>query len=356
MTPRNTILIGDATEQLRTLATGSIDCAIFSPPYYQLRNYNREARQIGLEATITGWVEHLRAVMAEVARVLTPTGSAWLDLGDSYSRDPRYGAPAKGLLLAPERLLLALSDDGWIVRNKVIWAKSNPMPSSVADRLTTTYDVVYFLVRQAKGYFFDLDAIRVEHTTTSLRTAKEITDSKRPEWAGPLAGSNSGLSRARPGGIPGHLLGKNPGDVWRLPSSHYRGAHFATFPEALIARPLLATCPLRVCTACGAPWRHGPGRTFILGKRLQAGHDPHVRRYPDRWQVLRQPGPIAPACSCDAPGRAGLVLDPFFGTGTTGVVAERHGRDWLGIELSADYAELAWQRLRKSKATAKEAA
>jgi site-specific DNA-methyltransferase (adenine-specific) len=343
MTPRNTILIGDALTRLQELPTGGVDLVCTSPPYYLLRSYG-SPEQLGLETSVSEWVEALREVFAEVARVLQPTGSLWLNLGDSYSRHPKYGAPAKGMLLAPERLLLALTEDGWIVRNKVIWSKTNAMPTSVSDRLATTYDVVYFLVRSTH-YYFDLDAIREPHTTVQTKNARPVSN-ERPDWAGPLAGSNSGLHRARPGGINGHLLGKNPGDVWRLPTASFRGAHFATFPPSLIERPILATCPERVCSDCGTPWQHAPGKIFILGQRTPAGRDPHVRRYPNRWRVARQRGELGQVCGCDAPSRPGLVLDPFFGTGTTGVVAERHGRDWLGIELNESYAELAWRRLR----------
>src|SRR6202022_4328448 len=104
-----------------------VDSTISSPPYYQLRDYGVQG-QLGLEATVREWVEQLRAVCQELGRVLKPTGSLWLNLGDSYSPHARYGAPPKSLLLAPERLLLALAGDGWTVRNKVIWAKTNPMP------------------------------------------------------------------------------------------------------------------------------------------------------------------------------------------------------------------------------------
>jgi DNA modification methylase len=354
MTSRNTILIGDALTRLRELPDGCIDCVVTSPPYFLLRTYGDAKDQLGLEPNVETWVANLRAVMTEVRRVTTPGASVWLNLGDSYSRHPKYGAPTKGLLLAPERLLLALAADGFIVRNKAIWSKTNPMPTSVTDRLTNTYDVVYHLVKQ-RLYHYDLDAIRIEHTTTQSRPASP-SSGKRPEWAGPLAGSNSGLHRPRPGGIPGSIRGRNPGDVWRLPTASYKGAHFATFPSGLVERPLLATCPLRVCTKCNVPWRHGPGKVFVLGKRMPAGRDKHVRRYPGRWQVLRQPGPIGPDCDCVAPGRPGLVLDPFFGTGTVGQVAERHGRDWLGIELNSAYADLAWQRLGRTALESKELA
>jgi DNA modification methylase len=311
--------------------------------------------QIGLEATVDDWVTKLRAVFAEVARVLTPTGSIWIDLGDSYSRHPRYGAAAKSLLLAPERLLLALVEDGWIARNKVVWAKANPMPSSVTDRFTATYDSVYFLVRSPR-YTFDLDAVRIPHTSGGSRSEKQ-GPVKRPDWAGPLAGSNSGLHRARLAGVPGHLLGKNPGDVWRIPTASFRGAHFATFPQALVERPLLATCPLKVCVDCGTAWKAGPGKTFVLGERKPASSvETHVRRYPNRWRVLRQPGPLEAGCTCNGATRPGLVLDPFMGTGTVAAVAERLGRDWLGIEINPGYVDMAWKRLGRRPPPLKEAA
>ena len=159
--PRSKLLVGDAIDELKKLPTSSIDCCITSPPYYMLRDYG-VVGQLGLEANVDQWVDNLVQVMRQVARVLKDGGSLWLNLGDSFSRHIRYGAPPKGLLCAPERLLLALASDGWLVRNKVIWAKPNPMPASVTDRLNLTYEVVYFLVRSPR-YYFDLDAIREPH-------------------------------------------------------------------------------------------------------------------------------------------------------------------------------------------------
>jgi DNA modification methylase len=303
---RNQVLVGDATTVLRTLPDAFVDCVITSPPYYQLRDYGVSG-QIGLEPTVEDWVAHLRAVFAELARVLKPSGAVWLNVTDSYSRNASYGAPSKSALLGPERLLLTLMADGWLVRNKVVWAKPNPMPSSVGDRLNTTHELVYLLVRSPR-YFFDLDAIREPHRSRAPRTPRP-GPAGVPVWAGPLAGTQEGLRRARPDGIPGHPLGKNPGDVWRLPTSGFRGQHFATFPEPLVERPLLATCPKRVCSSCGVP------------------------------------NGAASSCRCDAGPAPGLVLDPFFGAGTVGVVAERHGRGWLGIELNPDFAQLATARI-----------
>src|SRR2546421_5580163 len=159
----NRILVGDAYRTLRKLPPSFVDCVVTSPPYFQLRNY-QHAGQLGLEEHVQLWVNDLRGVLAELARVLVPTGSVWLNLGDTYSTGPE-GALAKSLLLGPERLALALLEDGWIIRNKIIWAKRNPMPSPVRDRLSCTWEVISLLVRQ-RDYFFDLDAIRLPHVSS----------------------------------------------------------------------------------------------------------------------------------------------------------------------------------------------
>ncbi|MDP9340535.1 MAG: site-specific DNA-methyltransferase [Actinomycetota bacterium] len=349
--PRRTIVIGDAAATLRQWPPASVDCVITSPPYYALRDYGVPG-QMGLEPSVHDWAASLRRVMSELARVLKPTGSLWLNLGDSYSNHARRGAPPKSLLLAPERLLLALVADGWIVRNKVIWAKPNPMPHSVPDRLNTTYEVLYFLVRRpGRGYFFDLDAIREPHRSKAARTERPVP--MRPEpWVGPLAaGTQAGLRRARPANQPGHPLGKNPGDVWVLPTRGYRGAHFATFPPELVVRPLLATCPERICIGCGQPWRRKV-TISIVGAKAPADRDRYVRRYPRRWETIRQRGPLHPACSCRAGWKPGIVADPFMGAGTVGLVAERFKRDWVGIELNPAYVRLAMKRIEDAQANA----
>jgi DNA modification methylase len=320
---------------------------ITSPPYYMLRNYGVD-HQLGLEPHVDQWVDELRLVCWGLVRVLKPTASLWLNLGDSFSRHARFGAPPKGLLAAPERLLLALMADGWICRGKVIWSKPNPMPSSVTDRLNMTYEVVYHLVRSPR-YYFNLDAIREPHRSQGNRTAGKLIG-KAPSWAGPLAGSQDGLRRARPDGIPGHVLGKNPGDVWSIPTRGFRGAHFATFPEALVIRPLLTTCPETICTKCGKPWRRvvTSQRVSVKPSTRTEPKDPNVFRFKAFWNTVRTVGELIP-CGCGAPTAPGVVVDPFFGSGTVGVVAETHGRDWIGIELNPEYAELASQRLEHQR-------
>jgi len=303
--PRNTILVGDAATRLRALPPSTVDCVVTSPPYFRLRDYGVTG-QLGMEATVDDWAANLVAVFREVARVLTPTGSLWLNLGDSFSRHSKYGAPNKSLLLAPERLLLALSQDGWIVRNKLVWAKTNPLPSSVSDRFTMTYEPIYLCVRQSR-YFFDLDAIRQPHRTPPSGPRTTIRG-HQPPWAGSLAGTFGGLRT----GTGRHPLGKNPGDVWQVATCGFKGAHFATFPPEIVRRPVLAGCPAVVCTQCGK------------GAKVRTGTLP---------------------CDCRAPARRGLVLDPFLGSGTTALVAQELRRDWLGIEINPDYAAMAEERL-----------
>jgi site-specific DNA-methyltransferase (adenine-specific) len=329
--PRNTVLVGDVRERLGDLPSDSIDTIITSPPYMQLRNYGVK-HQIGLEDHVDKWVNELRLVAAGLARVLRPGGSMWLCLGDRYSRHERTGAPPKSLHLAPERLALALIADEWILRSKVIWAKTNAMPASVTDRLTNNWEVVYLFVRSPR-YHFDLDAIRVPHRSpTNRKRARTAARGYRPatvrppSWAGLLAGNNSGLARLNAAGIPGHPAGKNPGDVWTMATSTFRGEHFATFPPQLVARPLLATCPERVCSRCAQPWSRPPQRSA-------------------------KPRQLTATCDCRARSRPGVVLDPFFGSGTVGLVAQQHERDWIGIELNPAFAELAEQRIANARTT-----
>lgn len=333
--PRNQVLVGDAREQLGRLPEKSVDCVVTSPPYFRLRDYGHEG-QLGLEGSVDAYVHELVQLGGEFSRVLTPTGTLWLNLGDTYSLHPREGAPRKSLIAVPERVLLGLIADGWTVRNKIVWAKTNAIPSSVRDRLACTYEVIYLLARNAR-YYFDLDAIRRPHTSRrktpgmpkhGQRRPPARRDPGRPAWRGPNADGDQGLTRLRDAGLVGHPLGKNPGDVWRLPASNYRGAHFATYPEALAERMVLAGCPEQRCVICRAPWTRPLRRLGATAVRLA----------------------LTSGCDCDAVTEPGLVLDPFLGAGTTAVAAERHGRDWLGIELNPEYADLARGRIADERA------
>ncbi len=319
MRPRNTVLQGDALSVLRTIPDHAIDTVTTSPPYYAVRDYGA-AGQLGQEGNIEEWVAQLRAIASEIARVLVPSGAFWLNVSDVYSRKASEGAPPKSLLLGPERLIQALVADGWSLRNRVAWNKPNPMPSSAADRLTQSWEHLYFLVR-SRHYFFDLDAIR--EPSASFRTRPRrgsvrcVSNSSRDH-------GHSGLERMKRLGLTRHPLGKNPGDAWQIAGSRSR-AHPATFPVELIRRPILATCPEKVCLGCGQPWERA--------------------RHPVRFH-RGQPKPRALVpCGCGVTTRPGLVLDPFMGSGTVAVVARRYNRDWLGIELNPDYARIAEERV-----------
>lgn len=319
--PRNDILTGDALQHLRSLPDASVDSVVTSPPYFRLRDYAHNA-QLGLETNVSSWVSELRTILVECARVLVPTGTVWLNLGDTYSTHPREGAARKSLLLGPERLALLLLEDGWTIRNKIVWAKTNTVPSSVRDRLTTTHEVIYLLSRSPR-YYFDLDEIRQPHLSRPPKQSRLTTT--RPERAGrgPNTHSDRGLAAMRASGRVGHPLGKNPGDVWSMSVSSFRSAHIATYPEVLARRMILAGCPRLHCSICRSPWTRR-----LIRKGQQA------RRAPPR-----------PTCHCDARAEPGLVLDPFIGSGTTAIEAARTGRDWLGIELNPDYVELARRRI-----------
>lgn len=325
--PRNTIITGDARRALAGLLPESVDTCITSPPYVgALRDYGR-AGQLGQEPTVAEYVENLRVILRQVYRLLKPTGSLFLNLGDAHSRHPRQGAPAKGLLLAPQRVALALAADGWIVRNVAIWHKTNPMPQSAADRLSPTYEVVIFATKE-QSYFFDLDAIRIAH-----RSASRIGQASPSSLGRLYQGHNDGLGKLRAAGEVGNPRGKNPGDVWTMATAVDRLGHQATFPKSLIERPILAACPERICVQCDRAWTRP---TRIVRRRTSEGVI-QVRKVGE----LRR-------CDCFAPSRPGCVIDPFFGTGTVGVVANRLGRDFLGIELNPTFTRLAKRRLRRS--------
>jgi DNA modification methylase len=323
---RNRILCGDALARLRRIPDAAVDSIVTSPPYFRLRNYGHDD-QLGLEAHVDEWVEGLRRLMKEAARVLVPTGTVWLNLGDSYSTHAREGATRKGLLMAPERLALALAKDGWVIRNKIVWAKTNTIPTSVTDRLATKHEVIYLLARNA-SYFFDLDSLRVPHISRRPKPRKDTRGSGRPEWLGPNSDGDRGLKALHAAGLQGHPLGKNPGDVWQLPVSSFRGAHFATFPVTLAQRMVLAGTPEARCSNCRTAYERPVRRLGAVATRLA----------------------LQAMCACDARSEPGLVLDPFMGSGTTAIAAERIGRDWLGIELNSDYVALAEERIRSERA------
>lgn len=298
-----TLYHGDALAVLSSLPDASVDCCVTSPPYFGLRDYG-EAGQYGLEASPAEYVETMRAVFAEVRRVLAVDGTLWLNIGDSYSGGgngpsgkhstigsgiplnsrnsrrhyERVGLPPKNLLGMPWRVALALQADGWLLRNDVIWSKPNAMPESVTDRLSGRHEHLFLLTRSAR-YWFDLDLIREEHVTGDRPIPVRDYAQRPGTWA---AGSGGNHRTSGPEGVGRNELGRNPGDVWTVPTQPFSAAHFAVMPQALAERA------------------------------IQAGCKP-----------------------------AGVVLDPFSGSGTTGLVAAKHGRRYVGIDLNRDYLDLS---------------
>ena len=324
MKPRNKIIQGDALEVLRTLPDASVDCVVTSPPYFQVRSYQGGAQEFGQETHVDEWVTHLRAVAAEIARVLVPWGAFWLNVADVYASRPSEGAPAKSLLLGPERLAQALLADGWLVRNRLSWTKPNPLPSSAADRLTQSWEFVYLLVRE-RHYFFDLDAIREPLANTEAPRPRPTPD--RRTCHGARDHGHSGLTRLGREGLRGHPLGKNPGDAWRKaapgPGSRRELPHRAD-PAARSSPPARRRSVLVADS-------HGSAPAIPFGS----------------WTANPGPRTLVP-CGCGVGTRPGLVLDPFMGSGTVALVARRYGRDWLGIELNPEYVRLTRDRLERS--------
>lgn len=262
-----TLYHGDALEQARTLPDGSVDCIVTSPPYFGLRDYG-EAGQYGAEKSPAEYASTLSALFSELRRVLTDDGTLWLNIGDSTKN--------KNLLGIPWRVAFALQDDGWLLRSDVIWHKRNALPEPVKDRPSRRHEHVFMFTKMRRNYF-DLDAIRVPHT--SLGTHGKFSTDWRDRPTNGKTKSGEGVG----GRVMGFSEnGKNPGDVWSFSTGVFKGAHFATFPPEIPERAILAGCRAN-----------------------------------------------------------GVVLDPFSGSGTAGMVAKRLGRKYIGIDISEDYLKLS---------------
>ena len=294
------ILQGDCIETLQKLDDKSINTCITSPPYWGLRNYNDEEKQLGMEDTPEEFVDNLVKVFREVKRVLRDDGTVWLNLGDSYSSggrttttnqslrgDKDYGVtrpkPSKGikpkdLIGIPWRVALALQKDGWYLRQDIIWHKPNPMPESVKDRCTKAHEYIFLLSKNVK-YYCDMELIRepIKESNKGFIMARARTAQ------GALGGKNKHNMERR---NYKEIKGANKRSVWTVTTKPFKGAHFATFPMDLIEPCVLAGCP-----------------------------------------------------------EGGTVLDPFGGSGTTGIVAVNHNRHAVLCELNQEYIDLAKKRI-----------
>ena len=296
----NIIHIGDNLFHLTNIPDNSVDMCVTSPPYYNLRDY-KNSGQIGAENTVKDFVENLCKVFDEIHRILKPTGSCWVNIGDTYDK--------KRLLQVPSRFEIAMCDRGWHLRNEIIWSKPNPQPISSKDRFWGNHEKFFWFVKDVKKYYFNRDAILVPQAEISIRRMFSKNNmSKRKDFnatskEGFAISSNSQdkhYARMREEmGIDKEFnyeelikSGKCPTrpefDTWNVPSVTYKGAHFAVYPPELIEKPILSCCP-----------------------------------------------------------EQGIVIDPFMGSGTTGEVAKLNNRRYIGLELNPEYAILANERISK---------
>lgn len=300
----NKILTGDTLETVKTLPDKSIDCVITSPPYYQLRDYGWNG-QWGLEKTYQEYLDKLISLMSELKRVLKPTGTMWINLGDTYQskskgsggpsqigkyqddikfevRQNENNLPDKTLCLIPHRFAIRCIDElGLILRNDVIWAKRNGMPESVTDRFSKKHEFFFFFVKQQK-YYFDLDGVREKYARL-WSSNNGGTLSGKTDYA-----KGVGYAEREHYPLPNEL-GKNPGDVsdfWDIPTQSSSEKHYATYNFDLIDKPIIAGCP-----------------------------------------------------------KDGIILDPFCGTGTTIARAIQLDRTGIGIDGSEEYCKIAEKRI-----------
>lgn len=340
---KNTVIFGDALSGLKLLPDESVDTCITSPPYFNLRDYGK-AGQIGIESTIDEYIEKLVIVFREVRRVLRADGTLWVNIGDSYAGSGKgssnypsnakkykqgsnrgsvgYYLPCivpantkpKDLIGVPWMLAFALRADGWYLRQDIIWQKPNPMPESVKDRCTKSHEYIFLLSKRPR-YYFDSEAIAENVTESSMkRYNQNILGQKGSERVPGKSNGNMKAALPRYGGKKytedpdlfyrtksGNAYDlrpkRNKRDVWTVSTKPYKGAHFATFPDTLI-------------TPC-----------VLAGSR-----------------------------------EGGVVLDPFCGTGTTLMVANKYGRNGVGIELNESYEQLIKDRVGEFKRISVDAA
>lgn len=306
------IINRDALCALKELPSESVHCCVTSPPYYALRDYGLDA-QIGQEDTPEQYIDRLTAVFGELYRVLRKDGTLWLNIADTYCgtgnkggyADPKNpkgrtgqriarnsrvtGCKQKDLIGIPWLLAFSLREQGWYLRSDIIWQKQNPMPESCKDRPTRCYEHI-FLLSKEKKYYYDAAAIAEPLApTTAERYRRARSNNSKYTQEVPGQGKVQGLNRPRDGGYYDDALmptTRNKRDVWLINTVPYKGAHFAAFPPKLAQTCILAGCP-----------------------------------------------------------KGGIVLDPFFGSGTTGFAAKSLDRHYIGIELNAEYCALARARI-----------
>jgi len=393
------IYTGDCLAVLKGMPDKSVHTCVTSPPYFGLRNYDVDG-QIGLEETPDEYIEKLVNVFEQVRRVLRDDGTLWLNLGDSYaggntngkwregsaradgevrgdgnnSRRNRNGIGAinglkpKDLMGIPWRVALALQARGWYLRQDIIWAKGCSgnyrggavMPESVQDRCTRAHEYV-FLLSKSQRYYYDSEAVREPNVDTervNYVPGREAYSVGNVHDASGRERRNEGLAAYKDGKA---CIGRNRRSVWAINTKPYSSAHFATYPLKLIEPCVKAgTSEKGCCSKCGAPLERiiEKGFTSHDGK-TESAYDQKTTA--NRLALLRQAARERgeeyanikktigwkAACNCESATKPCIVLDPFFGAGTTGIVAGQLGRDCVGIEINPEYVELAADRIKK---------
>lgn len=304
------IFCHDRTKLLKLLPSESVNCCVTSPPYWGLRDYEEEG-QLGQEPTFQEFIKNLTVTFREFRRVLRKDGVLWIIIGDSYNGSGKgagtkkskakhvYVPPnntkitrdknlkIKDLVGIPWRMALALQDDGWYLRQDNIWHKPNAMPESVKDRCTNAHEYIFHFSKSAK-YWFDYKAIKEPCSEANIKDfQRRKTFNNKSSGDKSYEVARKDLSGSREQYMPKDFM-RNKRSVWKVNTVPYKGAHFAPFPPKLILPMILAGC------------REG-----------------------------------------------GVVLDMFFGTGTTGEVAIENNRQFIGIDLSKKYCQLAKERIKK---------
>jgi DNA modification methylase len=372
-----TVMLGDCRQVMAQMEPESVHCVVTSPPYWGLRDYGQDG-QLGLEPTPEAYVESMVAVFREVRRVLRSDGTVWLNLGDSYAASnvsgpqgttgerasrtftarttPRMaaGLKPKDLVGIPWRVAFAFQADGWYLRSDVIWAKPNPMPESVTDRPTKSHEYL-FLLSKSPRYYYDADAVREAGTMHPVDWNDDGTEKRTSHKRGDFAGKN--------GNTPGKeafrtiSATRNLRSVWTIATQPYPGAHFATFPQALVEPCIKAgTSEKGVCPECWAPWERVVERSNTEPQRAGdwkatgEAHRNDIDRKGGFYTVTTATG-WQPTCRCEHDGGGWVpvpatVLDPFAGSGTTGLVAQRLSRRAVLIDLNGEYLEQVMDRNR----------
>ena len=329
---------------------------------------------IGQEPTLTEHIGNLVAVLREVRRVLRDDGTVWLNYGDAYTSggratyrsgasenkghevqndqerpDTPNGLKAKDLMGLPWRVAFALQDDGWWLRSAIVWHKPSPMPESVRDRPTSAYEMIFLLAKRPR-YFYDAEAIR---------------DFSGDGWHGKSEPARAPEMAERQGAAvdpKSQRSGANARNVWTFPSKGLAEPHYAAFPPELPRRCILAgTSEHGVCADCGAPWErvvdssespHDGSTASAYAKGSNANRlalaRQAARERGGEYVQRRETVGWQSTCDHDADVIPATVLDPFSGSGTTGIVALQQGRSYVGIELNPEYVEMSRNRIRKA--------